>query len=145
MDNSSERADSSAPLPTSRQSSANSRLPAKRRGEIAEAAFLLKAASLGFSVAKPWGDSDRYDFILDNGRRTWRVQVKSAHTSSLRGYTLHACGKVQSRPYTAREIDFLVGYVVPDDVWYVFPISIFGSKRAVAACPGSRYTARPGA
>jgi hypothetical protein len=139
MDNSSERADSSAPLPTSRQLSANSRLPAKRRGEIAEAAFLLKAASLGFSVAKPWGDSDRYDFILDNGRRTWRVQVKSAHTSSLHGYTLHACGKVKSRPYTAREIDFLVGYVVPDDVWYVFPISIFGSKRAaVTVFPSSR-------
>jgi len=29
----------------------------KRRGEVAEAAFLAKAASLGFGVAKPWGDS----------------------------------------------------------------------------------------
>jgi len=26
----------------------------KRRGEIAEAAFLAKASSLGFGVAKPW-------------------------------------------------------------------------------------------
>ena len=40
-------------------------LPTKRRGEIAEAAFLQKAASLGFSVSKPWGESDRYDFILE--------------------------------------------------------------------------------
>ena len=39
----------------------------KRRGEIAEAAFLAKAASLGFGVAKPWGDSERYDFIIDSG------------------------------------------------------------------------------
>jgi len=37
----------------------------KRKGELSEAAFLLKAASLGFGVAKPWGDSERYDFILD--------------------------------------------------------------------------------
>jgi len=49
----------------------------KHRGEIAEAAFLAKATSLGFGVARPWGDSERYDFILDCGRRFWRVQVKS--------------------------------------------------------------------
>src|SRR6266496_3934328 len=38
----------------------------KRTGELAEAAFLYKAAGLGFGVAKPWGDSERYDFILDS-------------------------------------------------------------------------------
>jgi hypothetical protein len=40
-------------------------LTTKRRGELAELAFTLKAASLGFGVAKPYGDSERYDFILD--------------------------------------------------------------------------------
>jgi PD-(D/E)XK endonuclease len=49
-------------------------LPPKRRGEVAEAAFLHKAASLGFSISKPWGESDRYDFILDCGGYCWRVQ-----------------------------------------------------------------------
>jgi hypothetical protein len=36
----------------------------KRKGEAVELAFMLKAVSLGFGVAKPWGDSERYDFIL---------------------------------------------------------------------------------
>lgn len=54
----------------------------KRAGERSEAAFLSKAAELGFGVAKPWGDSERYDFILDNGHRLLRVQVKA--TDSLR-------------------------------------------------------------
>jgi PD-(D/E)XK endonuclease len=40
-------------------------LTTKRRGELAELAFALKAASLGFGVSRPWGDSERYDFILD--------------------------------------------------------------------------------
>jgi hypothetical protein len=31
----------------------------KRKGEAAELAFMLKAVSLGFGVAKPWGDSER--------------------------------------------------------------------------------------
>jgi hypothetical protein len=41
----------------------------KLTGEGSEAAFLNRAAALGFGVAKPWGDSLRYDFILDNGDR----------------------------------------------------------------------------
>jgi hypothetical protein len=55
----------------------------KQKGELAELTFLQKAASLGFGVAKPYGDGERYDFILDSGERFWRVQVRS--TSSPRG------------------------------------------------------------
>lgn len=40
-------------------------LVTKRRGELAELAFTLKAASLGFAVSKPFGDSERYDVIVD--------------------------------------------------------------------------------
>ena len=40
------------------------KLDAKRRGELAELAFMRKAANLGFAVAKPLGDSDRYDVVL---------------------------------------------------------------------------------
>ena len=34
----------------------------KKRGELAELAFLHKAVSLGFPVSKTYGDSDRFDF-----------------------------------------------------------------------------------
>jgi hypothetical protein len=40
-------------------------LNTKRRGELAELAFTLKAASLGFGVSRPFGDSERYDAIVD--------------------------------------------------------------------------------
>src|SRR5579863_7507895 len=52
--------------PASRPNSARRReLNTKRRGELAELTFVLKAASLGFGVARPYGDSERYDVILD--------------------------------------------------------------------------------
>ncbi len=51
--------------PTAQPSTRLQELTTKRRGELAELAFTLKAASLGFGVAKPYGDSERYDFILD--------------------------------------------------------------------------------
>ncbi len=50
----------------------------KRRGEAAEAAFLARATHLGFSVCIPWGDSNRYDSVVELDRGFLRVQVKSA-------------------------------------------------------------------
>jgi PD-(D/E)XK endonuclease len=116
----------------------NRHLPTKRRGELAEAAFLYKAASLGFSISKPWGESDRYDFILDSGSNCWRVQVKSAHCDGKNGYSFHACGNVQSQTYTAKDIDFLVAYIAPEDVWYVLPIGLFSAIRSVKFFPSSK-------
>src|SRR5207253_10874164 len=50
----------------------------KRAGEISEAAFVLRAHSLGFLVAKPWGDSEKYDFVLDAGSKLWRAEPNAA-------------------------------------------------------------------
>jgi hypothetical protein len=102
---------------------------AKRRGELSELAFFYKAASLGFGVAKPWGDSERYDFILDSGQRLWRVQVKSGGHHHNRRYGLHGmCGNRQQTQYTSGEIDFLVAYLVPIDIWYIIPVEKIQNK-----------------
>ncbi len=110
----------------------------KRRGEVAEAAFLHKAASLGFSVAKPWGESDRYDFIVETGGRFLRVQIKSAYSAGeYGGYTFHAHGNTYTDVYTSHDIDFLVAYIVPEDVWYVLPIEIFAGISGAKLFPNS--------
>ena len=93
----------------------------KSRGEAAEAAFLAKAASQGFGVAKPWGDSERYDFIIDSGYNFWRVQVKSSQLHANRCYHIKTSGW-KNRTYTSREIDFLIAYIIPENLWYVVPV-----------------------
>jgi hypothetical protein len=118
------------------------RVTAKRLGEMAEASFLAKASGLGFGVAKPWGDSDRYDFIVDVSgdvcRRLWRVQVKSAHRAGEDGgYSFHMHGH-SLEPYRKDEIDFLVAYVVPENAWYVFPMSEAEKHRSLKLYPGSQ-------
>ena len=111
---------------------------AKRLGEMAEAAFLARASRLRFGVACPWGDSDRYDFIVDAGRKLWKVQVKSAHRAGEDGgYSFRAHGSSMAA-YSADEIDVLVAYVVPEDVWYVFPVLELGGLRSLKLFPGSR-------
>ena len=110
----------------------------KRLGERAEAAFLAKVAGLGFGVAKPWGDSDRYDFIVDAGGRLWRVQVKSSHRAGQDGgYNFRMYGHSLGA-YKKDEIDALVCYVAPMDAWYVFPPEMFLGRRSVKLFGGSQ-------
>jgi hypothetical protein len=109
----------------------------KRRGELAELNFMHKAASLGFGVAKPYGDSCRYDFILDSGERLWRVQVKSTYSTGTKGYRINAYGSTNSGffSYTPEEIDILVAYVVQENAWYVIPVKSFVPYRSLRLHP----------
>ncbi len=93
----------------------------KRKGEIAELVFMFKAISLGFGVARPWGDSGRYDFILSYRTLMWRVQVKSTERFAESGYRIKGGGFTSD--YRLDEIDFLVTYIIPEEVWYVVPVS----------------------
>ena len=99
-------------------------LDAKQRGELVEMMFMVQASRRGLIVAKPYGDSRRYDFITDAGKRLRRVQVKSTAHRAGRGYCVNATSRRHSRAvYTAAEIDFLIAYVIPRNVWYVVPVA----------------------
>jgi hypothetical protein len=124
-------------------------LSTKRRGEISELAFALAAARYGFGISKPFGDSERYDVILDPSHlpsvipteqpkraksrplpfdsprpRLVRVQVKSS-TQLIDGcYRINAARHVYGRvvPYKLSEIDFIVAYIIPEDSWFILPL-----------------------
>ena len=118
----------------------------KRTGELAEAAFLYKAAGLGFGVAKPWGDSERYDFILDSGERLWRAQVKCTEYEVDGGYPIHGdSNRGESHmpaAYTAEEIDVLIAHRVPLDIWYVVPVEAFAPRASLRFYPDGRKRAK---
>ena len=86
---------------------------------------------LGFGVAKPCGDSERYDVILDSRiarknslHQIWRVQVK-ATTQLLNGqYRINAHRRINGRavPYRPSEVDFLAAHIIPEDAWFLIPI-----------------------
>jgi len=109
----------------------------KKRGELAELAFIYKAASLGFAVARPYGDSDRYDFIVHSGQHFWRVQVKSSTVLRYGRYVVNAQRNVyrHALPYTAAEIDFLVAHIVPEDAWFVIPVQAFAPRTTIRVFP----------
>jgi hypothetical protein len=94
----------------------------KELGEMAEAKFLTRALEMGIGVAKPWGESRGYDFIVDDEGKLNRVQVKAAFSEGRQGsYSLRAY-RSSKRSYTKKDIDVMAGYVNAKDAWYLFPV-----------------------
>jgi hypothetical protein len=139
-------------------------LTTKRRGEISELAFALAAARHGFGIAKPFGDSERYDIILDPSHlpapptappnpdarpRLVRVQVKSSTQLQNGLYHINAHRRINGRavPYKLSEIDFIVAYIIPEDSWFILPLAhilgqtslLFRPKRSPIPSPYNDY------
>jgi hypothetical protein len=107
-----------------------------RRGEIGEVAFVHKAMRLGFVVGRPYGQGRRYDFMVEGGRKLWRVQVKTCATLKNGLYQVNIRCKTNriGHAYAASEVDFVAVYVMPEDRWYVLPVLDIGGRVASFFC-----------
>jgi hypothetical protein len=119
----------------------------KRMGELSQAAFLVRAQSLGFGLALPWGDSEKYDFIVwarPRGRLL-RVQVKATGRLNCGGYDVQPVYSTRGegkKTYTAADIDVLAAHVVVDvrgeprkEVWYLLPVRAFAGEKNLRFFP----------
>jgi hypothetical protein len=102
----------------------------KRTGEHSEIAFLYRSDQRQFAISKPFGDSEKYDFILDNLPRPVvtlnRIQVKCTECLRAGAYETRATytvGKGRA-VYTKRDIDFIAAHVVPLDIRYIIPVEV---------------------
>lgn len=115
----------------------------KPKGDFAELAFALKASALGMTVAKPFGDSRPYDFVLESGQTMLRIQVKSAFNPYRGGYQVSSTTREAGslRIYSKNDIDFIAAYIFPLDVWYIVPVTaIEGNPTHLRLFPqGSRF------
>ena len=112
----------------------------KRSGEVSQAAFLLRARTLGFKIALPWGDSERWDFVVwrKEGGPMYRVQVKGTGRLYRRGYEVqpvHTTRGGRKKGYTAKEIDVVAAHVQPVDAWYLLPIGAIGRAKSLRLYP----------
>jgi PD-(D/E)XK endonuclease len=111
----------------------------KRRGEWVELQFMARAAHHGLTVSKPWGDSARYDFIVESNSKFHRVQVKSTTWKSGQAYLCNTVSRNKMgllHGYTPAQIDFFAFYIIPEDLWYIVPtVELVRAKWAVFLNP----------
>jgi hypothetical protein len=97
----------------------------KQRGEWVELLFMAAAASHGYHILKPWGDSLAYDVAIEHAGGLLRVQVKS---SSVRNGTGYFCqfhrNYLTQHPYTLDDVDLFATYIIPVTTWYLIPAAV---------------------
>ena len=82
-------------------------------GHLAEVLFEMEMTKLGYTLSKPTLDSaSRYDFVLDDGFRLYRIQIKSLRRRKNGNYELKLRATHKSSPdyvYTPNDTDYVVG------------------------------------
>lgn len=89
---------------------------------------MTRAAEHGLQVSKPWGDTARYDFVVEHEARCVRVQVKSTIFKRFGGYCCMLRDS-QGRAYVGDAFDFVAAYLIPEDAWYIIPEDRIRGKR----------------
>ncbi len=126
-------------------------LGTKRMGELSELGFMYRAASHGFAVARPYGDTHPYDILLQHGKRLLRIQVKSCFSREKHRRTgfaitvsrLLSTGKGKT-PYSNEDIDFIAAFIAPYDAWYLIPVESLGSSKIIRLYPADKKLKRAG-
>ena len=106
----------------------------KQRGNITEVECMLAFLKLGYNVLTPYGDCERYDFIVDIKGKLYKIQVKSANENHIdEGYIEFRTsnkttqnGHFVRHAYTSEEIDYFM--TCYQNQCYLIPINECGSK-----------------
>jgi len=102
----------------------------KKRGEWVELKFMAEAAARNLSTSKPYGDMENFDVVVGRPGKFVGVQVKSTSFRHSNGYLCNVSPR-NHQAYAAGSFDFLAGYVVPENVWYIIPARLIQGKRSI--------------
>lgn len=103
----------------------------KTIGEKSEAIVLAKFFLLGWVVLIPFGDSQRYDFVIDRGNGFERIQVKTARLIN---------GAIEFNTYSSQahrgkgklgykgQCDYFVGYCPQNSKVYMIKVDDCGER-----------------
>ena len=88
-----------------------------RKGIAIELRSILYFNEKGWICSIPYGNSGRYDLLVDSGDRIYKIQCKSAHRNKNGSYTvntsntaLKSSGNVR-KYYTKDQIDFIFTFI----------------------------------
>ena len=99
----------------------------------------------GLKVSTPIDPKSKYDLIVDNGKKLFRVQVKSLTFKRRDGFPLKLFTRTQRvsnneiKQYSEDEVDMFVVYLRPLNMWYVIPRDVVKDKKNITIYPHSPH------
>lgn len=110
-------------------------LNTKRKGNITELRTMLAFMELGYNILTPYGDCERYDFVVDKGNGEFlRLQSKTSHAKDIEESSFVFCtstnhrqqGKCINYSYTSEDIDYFVTWY--NGKVYLIPVHECGGR-----------------
>lgn len=116
----------------------------KQVGSLTELQIMTEFVRLGYNVASPYGDCERYDFIADIKGRLIRVQCKTPRSYEngnsfdldLRKSHYIGRGELTTTYYENDEIDYFATYYKGRA--YLIPVEECNSKKRLRLVPTSK-------
>jgi hypothetical protein len=106
----------------------------KTKGNISEAKVLARLVELEYPVLIPWGDNERYDFVIEQDDGTFaRVQVKTARWVEKRSVlAIQTCSSYnhcnRGKKSYRGEVDFIMAYSSLTNKVYKFKVDDVGKS-----------------
>lgn len=97
-------------------------------GITTELIVAQKFIEKGYIVSIPYGNTSRYDMIVDTDKDCYRIQVKHASLNDNGSYTVNTSNTVSTtvgnsrKYYTKKDVDFIV--TVIEDQLVVIPVEM---------------------
>lgn len=91
------------------------KMNSKKIGNITELECMLSFMKLGYNVLTPYGDCERYDFVVDINNKFYRIQSKTSNSDDEGASFQFSCrscnrkeGKIVHHSYSKEEIDYFI-------------------------------------
>ena len=126
----------------------------KRIGNLTELQCITRLYELGYSISIPYGDSEKYDFILEVNGKLYKIQCKHAtihkneedeidyisiDTTWQTGYTKNK--RMEYHSYSKNEIDYFVTYY--DGKSYLIPVEKCNTQKILRVLPPKNNQTKP--
>jgi len=94
-------------------------------GKAAEHLFINKVLENGSVPLLPMSEITPYDVVIDNGKKTIKIQIKSTHSKHHKKdkYKVSSV-KCNGDNYTKKDCDFMVYYIFNTKTWYIVPVKM---------------------
>ena len=130
---------------------------ADKKGTISVMAVLTQAYKQGLFCSWPLSN-ERYDLIIDNGKKMFRVQVKGTSIQDKRrwkistttydntNFTVYAQKYIKNKnrrrtkAYSENEIDFIIAHIIPLNIFYIVPVKELNGAKGFNVVPNNPKT-----
>lgn len=122
-------------------------MDSKHIGNTTELETMLAFVKLGYNVLTPYGDCERYDYVVDANGKFFRIQSKTASTEDDGASFKFSCrsshrknGKTINHRYSKNEIDYFV--TAFNSKCYLIPVEECGCDKRLRLLPAKNGQTR---